>query len=107
MKKKLYVVTRRDLSPGAQAVQSGHALVEFGLDHLDIFEDWNETSNYLIYLAVEDEVELYALREAALYKDIFVSSFHEPDMNNSLTAVCFEPTLETAELLSGLPLALK
>lgn len=33
MTSKLYVITRQDLSPGQQAVQSSHAMTEFIFEH--------------------------------------------------------------------------
>jgi hypothetical protein len=53
---KLHLVTRRDLSPGQQAVQAAHALREFIQHHPEVDRDWYERSNTLALLAVEDEL---------------------------------------------------
>lgn len=68
---------------------------------------WNSQSNYLITLSVRDEYELNKLIERADRRGIQYTPFREPDLDGSLTAVCFEPSSSTARLMSRLPLALK
>ena len=106
-RQKLYCVTRQDLSSGAQAIQCGHALVEFGFAFPEVFKLWYEKSNYLCYLSVKDEEALKALLHEAKSREIPFKCFYEPDFDNALTAVAFSPMLETRRLVSGLPLALK
>ena len=48
---KMYVVTRKDLSPEQQAVQAGHALAEFLLQQSDY--EWDNGT--LVYLTVPDQ----------------------------------------------------
>ena len=107
MTDKLYVVTRQDLSPGAQAVQSMHAARQYGHDHPEIESEWFEKSNHLCMLSVSDETELRNLVEKAARKGVTFSTFSEPDMNNSLTAAAFEPGEKGRRLCSGLNLALQ
>ena len=101
---KLYVITRRDLSPGQQAVQSCHALQEFNLDHPGITKDWHASSNTLALLSVGGELDLEALAQSAEAKWIAVSRFREPDRNNELTAIVLGP--EGRRLVQRLPLTL-
>lgn len=104
---KLYLVTRRDLSPGYQAVQSCHALRQFIADHPDIDAEWFTKSNYLALLSVEDETELMRLLVAADDMGIRWSAFREPDVGGAITAIAIEPHPKAVELCKKLPLALK
>lgn len=76
----LYVVTRNDLSPSARAVQSGHAVAQFLLEHKT---DWNNGT--LVYLKAHNEDHLREL--IGNVKDRNHSIFVEPDLGMSLTAV--------------------
>lgn len=100
-------MTRRDLSPGYQAVQSSHALIEFILKHPELSGKWHEESNYLGQFSVADEEQLYLLLEKARSKGLKVVPFYEPDIDNQLTAIALEPTAEARRLTSQLPLMLK
>lgn len=101
------MVTRNDLSPGQQAVQSMHALRQFTADHPEIDQCWFEKSNYLGLLSVNDEEELHKLIEKALRNNIRLSVFKEPDIGDKVTAVALEPGPLTKKLCSNLKLALK
>lgn len=102
--KKLFLVTRRDLSEAQQAVQAAHALRQFGHEHPDVDRDWFETSNTLAFLCVADEQALGVLHERAVDRDVPVAAFREPDRANELTAIAIGPAGKN--LTKGLPLAL-
>jgi peptidyl-tRNA hydrolase len=102
---KLFLVVRRDLSPGQQAVQACHALKEFNVMHPEKDKLWYEMSNTLALLEVNDEPALEKLLEKALWRGVAVSSFREPDRQNELTALALGP--EGRRLCQGLPLALR
>lgn len=104
---KLYLVTRRDIAPGYQAVQSCHAMRQFTADHPDRDTEWFKNSNYLALLSVADETELMRLLVAASDKGLRTSAFREPDVGGQITAIAIEPHAKTAELCRELPLALK
>jgi len=97
-------VTRRDLPTGYQAVQAGHAAIEFQYEHPVIAKQWHEESKYLIFLAVKDEEELYNLKQNAIKRGIAYTVFHEPDIDNQLTAITLEPGTIARKLTSNLPL---
>jgi peptidyl-tRNA hydrolase len=103
----LVVVVREDLLPGQQAVQAGHAAIDFQHRLPEISKKWWTHSNYLVYLAVKNEHQLQLLLNKAESKAITHTAFREPDLNNSLTAIALEPCDETRRLVSNLPLALK
>lgn len=104
---KLIVISRRDLLPGLQAVQSSHAAIQFVYDHPEVSKKWFTISNYLIFLSVETEPDLLALVEKFKQHGLVYSTFHEPDLGNALTAVAVEPSDKARKKVSGLPLMLK
>ena len=104
---KLVTVTRTDLTPGYQAVQSIHAAIQFTQEHPSTTNEWYTISNYLVSLAVQNEHELKHLEHRARDQGLKVSSFHEPDLNNELTAICIEPSPVTQKLVRKIPLLFK
>ena len=102
---KLIVVTRKDLNPGYQIAQAGHAIAQFVLDHPEQANQWN--NNYLICLSVENENQLNNLSVKIQAEGIPMSYFLEPDIGNQLTAISFIGTEKAGKLTSSLPLALK
>ena len=103
----MVVVTRRDLHPGAQAAQLVHAAQQFEKEHLDVQNEWYFKSNYIVLLSCENEESLKKLLFKANIRGIKSSAFTEPDFENALTAVAFEPCEDTCKLVSSLPLAFK
>ena len=81
---KLYVFVRKDLPKSYQAVQAGHAVAQWLLDHPE--QDWN--NHTLIYLGVPNEAELQEAYDDFLdFSDYKVSAFYEPDIGNQMTAI--------------------
>lgn len=103
---KLYIVTRKDLSPGLQAAQVAHAAFTFAYEHRPLATSWQEESNFLIILSVESEEELWLLGASAELKNLPVTRFTEPDIGNELTAIAIAPSPATVEMCAHLPLAL-
>ena len=99
------MVTRKDLNPGYQIAQAGHAIAQFMLDHPEQANQWN--NNYLICLSVEDENQLNNLLAKIQAQGIPVSYFLEPDIGHELTAIAFQGTEKASKLTSSIPLALK
>lgn len=79
---KLFVLTRKDLSPEQRNVQSGHALAEFLLNHKT---SWKNGT--LIYLGVKDEKHLMRWMYILDKKNIRYSIFKEPDIGNEITSL--------------------
>lgn len=79
---KMYVLVRSDLTKIQQAVQSGHALAEYLLNHNTTWRNGT-----LVYLGVTDEAELLHWGRKLSYKGIGWKGFNEPDINNELTAL--------------------
>lgn len=104
---KVYLVTRCDLLPGQQAVQAAHALTEFIFQHAEQAQRWKIESNTLVMLVVKCEDDLNSLIEKGLQRDIRLSPFYEPDLDNCLTAIALEPGDASHRLCSGISLALR
>lgn len=104
---KLYLITRRDISPGYQGVQACHAMRQFTADHPERDIEWFKNSNYLAFLSVQNEVELMRLLVAASDHGVRASAFREPDAGGAITAIALEPHPKTIELCKNLQLALR
>lgn len=103
----MYVITRSDLEPGYQAVQSMHALRQFTAEHPEVDREWFESSNYLGLLSVANEDELVKLIEQAADLGIKYSIFREPDIGDQITAIALEPGPKSKKLCGKLKLALR
>lgn len=88
-------------------MQGMHALVDFCMKYPELAKNWHIESNYLCFLATDNEASLDQLADLAERKRIKYVEFMEPDLNNSLTALAFEATDQATELLSNLKLALR
>jgi hypothetical protein len=101
---KLYVITRSDLSPGAQIAQTGHAVAAFAAEHPESFQAWAKPEQRNIVCLSVPSVGLLSDLLWRLQRDeVRTAEFRETDLNNELTGIaCGE---EGAKLLSSLPLA--
>lgn len=63
-------------------LQGGHAVAQWLLEHPN--QNWN--NNYLIYLYAD--LDKWRVRLDLTNKDY--STFHEPDLNNQLTAIALQ-----------------
>ena len=77
MKNRLYVLIDKGLDPIYGAVQGGHAIAEWLIEHGQ--DKWK--NEYLIYL----KSDLEDIQEILF--NIDYSKFYEPDLNNKLTAI--------------------
>lgn len=103
---KLYVVTRRDMSPGYQAVQGIHAAQLFAVEFSALNKAWQEQSNYLGFLSVKNEGVLKNLAAKAMRRGLAVAVFCEPDTLWHVTAIAIEAGSKSRKLCEKLPLAL-
>lgn len=99
---RLYLVGRADLGPGLRAAQAGHAAFAFALEHHAITSAWHP--NFLILVEVPDLRALLRLSVTARMLRIPQSTWHEPDLNDQLTAVALAPCSRSKFLCSNLPL---
>lgn len=80
---------------------------QFSHEYPDIDRCWFDSSNYIGLLSVSDEDEMHKLIEKATMKDIKLSIFREPDLDNRITAIALEPGIKSRKLCSCLKLALR
>jgi hypothetical protein len=76
------------------------------VQHPEDFAEWHK-SNYLVFLSVADEPELWLLLGRLISRGCAATGFREPDLGNALTAICVGPHPEVRKATSGLPLLLK
>ena len=103
----MYVITREDITPGYQGVQSIHAGIQFVMEHPEFSKVWYKESNYLGWLSVADEATLIQLIEQAIIHGIPFSVFREPDIGDQITAIALAPGPKSKKLCGKLKLALK
>ena len=77
------------------------------MEHPECAQNWYQQSNYLAWLSVANEPELYRLIEEAIVNNIPCSIFREPDIGNQITAIALAPGIAAKKLCSRLRLALK
>ena len=87
----MYIVTRTDLSAPQRAVQAIHAAIEAAKTF-----PLPEQHPNVVLLAVSNEDALNEAYFNALRADIPVVPFHEPDLDNQLTAVASAPVYGVA-----------
>jgi len=104
---KLVTITRQDISPGYQVVQTAHAVADFctKAGFVDV-TNWMRKSGSIISLSVKNEKELLKWVKK-LKRSVRVYEFREPDVGNQLTAICFYAQEKTRKKIKNLPLALK
>lgn len=83
--KKLYVIVNKNIPCSLPAVQAGHVVAEFCLKN-EKAKEWN--NSYLIYLEVYSEAQLKYWRFKFHKRNIDITVFREPDIDNSVTAFC-------------------
>jgi len=99
---KQYIITRKTLSFGQQAIQAGHALIELFIKYPKQIKEWHKNSNTLVYLSVANEDELYKMARLLEVKGIKFEEFKEPDFNNALTAIALVACNEATEFVKDL-----
>lgn len=85
---KLYIVVLKSLSVGLKAAQACHAMHAFTLAYPEKCAAWHEQSSNIVVLEQEDIGSTADLLEA---HGLALVRFHEPDMDDVLTAFCVEP----------------
>lgn len=102
---KLVVITRQDINPGYQCVQSTHSIADFAHEFPDTFRKWKNESNSIICLSAKSEEHLLKLYEKYSLLTPTIK-FFEPDVNE-WTSICLYATPDIRKKLSSLPLILK
>ncbi len=85
---KLYIIVSKTLSVGLKCAQACHALRLFGASYPDLDHDWYENSNNIVVLEHDD---IPSMAELLQDLGLNVACFHEPDLDDEMTALCVEP----------------
>ena len=101
----MVVITREDIDPGYQVVQSTHSIADFAHEHPEFFGTWKEESNSIICLSAKNQEHLLQLFEK-FSKLTPTVKFFEPDVDE-WTSICLYGTPEIRKKLSHLSLSLK
>ena len=96
---KLYLVVLRSMSAGLKAAQACHALHAFTSAYPEVVRIWEQENNIVVLDDRDPETTVGDLER----RGFAVARFHEPDLDNVLTAFCAEPA--AGRWLSSLPLA--
>jgi hypothetical protein len=99
------VITRQDINPGYQCVQSTHSIADFAFEHSETFKKWKSESNSIICLSAKSEQHLLKLFDKYSLLTPTVK-FFEPDVNQ-FTSICLYADSKIRKSLSNLPLTLK
>lgn len=86
------------------AVQATHAAIDFQHEHQAEAINWHTKSNYLAILTTSDQESLIRLITKAIVTGIKHTIFREPDIDNEITAICFEASDAARKLTSSCPL---
>jgi hypothetical protein len=102
---RMYGIVPYNISPIQQAIQFGHAVVEYGQmaktnsNVTELYDDWADNWKTFIILnggttndKYQDEQYLGSLNNhkvTLMKNDIKIADFEEPDLNDALTAVVF------------------
>ena len=101
------MVVREDIEPGYQVSQITHAAFRFAISYPEETRSWINTSEVIVCLGIKNEEELFKLTQKAEIRNIKHSIFREPDLNNELTSVVFQPGEDSKKLCSNLGLVLR
>lgn len=102
LEKRMYFFVPYNLSPIQQAIQAGHAALEYAdkfgdeeifIDFVRNWKTWIILNGGTTNQSLDENDKLIGtldiLHEDLWIKDIDHSLFYEPDLNNALTAICF------------------
>ena len=84
---KLYIIVLKSLSSGLKAAQACHAMFAFTQAYPVKTKEWAEHNNIVI-LEADDLPQVADLLDVLNLSSV---RFHEPDLDDQLTAVCVEP----------------
>lgn len=85
---KLFVIVDARLRSGLKMAQACHAMRLFADEHAELERRWYTESSNIVIL---EHDELVGIARDLGSLGYAISHFHEPDLDDALTAVCVEP----------------
>jgi hypothetical protein len=106
MEKRMYFLTMYNLSPIQQGIQCGHAALRYTAEYKEENEIWDFIENHETWIILNggtsnsggfgrdkskffEKGSMEKHLEILLENEIKCVPFYEPDLNNSLTSICF------------------
>lgn len=96
LEKRMYSLVLYNISPIQQGIQASHSITEYELMYGDtkLYKDWAENWKTMIILngGTSNKVKIGTMEKhlkTLRYNDVDLQYFHEPDLNDSLTAISF------------------
>lgn len=88
---RMYCLAERHLSSIQKAIQSAHAIVEYGLTYGDSseYKQWAEKDKTIIILDGGNSIDLDSIKDQLICEKWPFEVFYEPDMDNFMTAIAF------------------
>lgn len=88
---RMYCLAERHLSSIQKAIQSAHAIVEYGLTYGNSpeYKQWAEKDKTIIILDGGNSVDLDSIIDQLVCENWPFEVFYEPDMDNFRTAIAF------------------
>ena len=88
---RMYCLAERHLSSIQKAIQSAHAIVEYGLTYGDLpeYKQWAEKDKTIIILDGGNSIDLDSIKDQLICEKWPFEVFYEPDMDNFMTAIAF------------------
>ena len=86
--------------------QTVHSSSRFAYHYPELHREWIEQSEYVVSLSVDNEEKLQRLYYKLQDNGAVVVAFHEPDIDNQLTSICYYGTPEMIKITNKLNLAL-
>jgi hypothetical protein len=90
-KYRMYFLTMYNLSPIQKGIQAGHAALEYDLKYGGTQEYKDFTTNDKTWIVLNGGASGDMIKHSAMLSQLGVKyeSFTEPDLNNSISAICY------------------
>ena len=87
----MYCLAERHLSSIQKAIQSAHAIVEYGLTYGDTpeYKQWAGKDKTIVILDGGNSIDLDSIKDQLCCEGWPFEVFYEPDMDNFMTAIAF------------------
>lgn len=91
MEYRMYCLAEKHLSSIQKAIQSAHAIVEYGLTYGDTpeYKQWAGKDKTIVILDGGNSIDLDSIKDQLRCEGWPFEVFYEPDMDNLRTAIAF------------------
>lgn len=91
MEYRMYCLAEKHLSSIQKAIQSAHAIVEYGLTYGDTpeYKQWAGKDKTIVILDGGNSIDLDSIKDQLRCEGWPFEMFYEPDMDNFMTTIAF------------------